>query len=103
MKSPKGKQIDHIDGNPFNNKKSNLRIVTGRQNAMNRAVQSNNKLGIKGVTLLKTGAENKYRVTKTINRKQKLIGRFSTIEEAEKASIEADLRFFGIFSRFKKE
>ena len=43
------KIIDHIDGNPSNNKIENLREATQSDNICNRAKQSNNKSGIKGV------------------------------------------------------
>ena len=44
------KQIDHIDGNKLNNKFSNLREVTNKQNTENRGKQRNNKTGYKGVS-----------------------------------------------------
>jgi hypothetical protein len=43
------KTIDHIDGNPSNNKIENLREATQGQNLCNKTKQSNNKSGIKGV------------------------------------------------------
>jgi hypothetical protein len=41
--------IDHLDGNFFNNKIENLRLVTIRENNFNRKAQSNSNSGISGV------------------------------------------------------
>ena len=42
-------EVDHIDQNPRNDRWNNLRSVSHSQNMMNSSMQSNNKLGIKGV------------------------------------------------------
>lgn len=53
-------EIDHIDGNPSNNVRSNLRIVSRPINSRNRPKRSDNKTGKTGVTW--SDIENRYRV-----------------------------------------
>lgn len=43
-------QIDHIDGNPINNRLSNLRQATSAQNGANSKRRIHNKSGYKGVS-----------------------------------------------------
>lgn len=44
------KHIDHIDGNPENNRIENLRLVTQKENNKNRKLHRNNKTGLHGVS-----------------------------------------------------
>lgn len=42
-------QIDHIDGDPSNNRIGNLRAASNRENARNQKIRSTNKSGTMGV------------------------------------------------------
>lgn len=78
--------IDHIDGNPMNNRIENLREVTDAQNAQNqRVARANNKLGVQGVYRV----NNRYRSVLTTDGKSKHIGYFDTPELAHKAYLDA--------------
>ena len=74
------KQMDHIDGDVFNNSPQNLRLVTASQNQFNRKKQKNNSSGHKNISFVKR--LNKYRCAMQVNGKDIYIGLFNTIEEA---------------------
>tara|TARA_R110000868_G_scaffold254666_2_gene511237 strand:+ start:61 stop:558 length:498 start_codon:yes stop_codon:yes gene_type:complete len=74
--------IDHIDGDPTNNRWINLRLATRSQNCFNKPVNKNNKLGYKGVHIKKTKS-GKIKYRSIINGKH--IGYYSTPDEAYRA------------------
>lgn len=74
-------RLDHINGNPLDNRIENLRECNQSQNMWNRAVNKNNTSGFKGV--YKVG--NKWLAKICTNYKSKYIGTFNTVEEAKEA------------------
>jgi len=74
--------IDHIDGNPSNNKIENLRPANRSLNRQNAKINKNNTSGIKGVSWDSQAGRWKARIWS--NKKTHTIGLFNTIAEAEK-------------------
>lgn len=77
------KQIDHINGDPFDNRWSNLREADNGENAQNRG-------GVRGY--YRSRGETLWRVKIKINGVSHWIGRFKTKEEARRAYLEAKAR-----------
>lgn len=97
MNPNEGLVVDHINGDVCDNRKSNLRVCTRRENSRNRKNQSNNKTGFKGVVLDKRS--NKYHARISINGRQTYIGTFENPAEAYYAYCRKALEHFGEFAR----
>lgn len=81
MNVPTGMVIDHIDGNPQNNKRNNLRICTPQQNACNKNKTTQATTSqYKGVSLCK--CTGKYRAYINNCGKRIDLGRYKTEIEA---------------------
>jgi len=78
---PTGYEIDHIDGNPCNNKIENLRLLTHIQNLHSARRLTRNNSGILGVCWDKH--HKKYEASTTI-RQVRHRTLFHSLEEAEK-------------------
>ena len=87
--------LDHIDGDPLNNRIENLRPATKAQNAMNRRVMKTNKLKTKGVH--KRG--DKYYAQIAMSGNVFPLGSFSTLLEASATYQRAALKHFGEYAR----
>ena len=88
--------IDHINGNPSDNRISNLRPATLSKNQQNSKIPKSNTSGIKGVSWHK--ATKKWRATLNINGKLKHLGVFDDIKSAELIVREARIKYHGEFA-----
>ncbi|WP_127580160.1 HNH endonuclease [Paenibacillus koleovorans] len=88
-------QVDHINLDTLDNRRSNLRLASPAENAQNKKVQRrNNKSGYRGVSWCSTN--QKWIAQVMVGRKNKFIGYFSNKHEAGKkvASARATLMPF---------
>lgn len=97
MNAQKGDIVDHINGNKLDNRKENLRIVTAQQNAMNRGLGTHNKSGKVGVSY--NNAMNKWVASIKTNGKSIHLGYYTEINDAIKARVEAEEKYFKEYRR----
>lgn len=90
--------IDHINLVRIDNRFSNLRLATFKDNAGNRLPNRNNKSGMKGIFY--RADRRKWAAHIYINGRSTHLGHFGTAEEARAAYKEAAERHFGSFARF---
>lgn len=91
---PESLQIDHIDGNPLNNRLANLRAVQPYVNRQNqRGPNSNNKSGLLGVTWSKRSGRWIASLRKPGTRRSTELGSFHTPEDAHAAYLSAKRAF----------
>lgn len=88
MQAPDGMEVDHINHNPLDNRRSNLRVVSHIVNMANRGRQSNNKSGTNGVYWNKR--IKRFYCQINVNGKRKYLGCYKTYEEAKSARIRAE-------------
>lgn len=93
---PSGMVIDHINGNPFDNRLSNLRLASPAQNARNSRVRIDNKFGLKGVRPLPGG---NWQARISVDGRLLSLGVSETKEGAYLIYAEAAKRYHGEFAR----
>ena len=93
---PKG-HIDHINGNPSDNRWCNLREATPTQNVANAKRRKDNTSGFKGVCWYRK--TKKWKAEIMISQKHIHLGYFDTPELAHQAYVDAAIKYFGEFAR----
>lgn len=93
---PKDKLVDHINRNPLDNRKRNLRLCSPSENNINQKKRKDNKSGYRGVSWYST--PQKWAADIKYENKRYFLGLFSTLEEAISARLFAELEYFGEFT-----
>ncbi len=93
--APDGLQVDHINGNPLDNRRENLRVCTRRQNLLSRPSGSSpSASGFRGVFQ----GKNRYRARIVVHGHRYGLGAFATPEDAARAYDAAARQHFGEFA-----
>jgi len=92
-------EIDHINGNPTDNRIANLRDVTRKQNMENKKIYKTNKSGYSGVTW--HSRDKKWNVRIGHYGKRISLGYFDNLNDAISARIKAENQIFTHNNRIK--
>ena len=84
--------VDHINRNTLDNRRENLRVITTGQNTQNIHGNKRSETGIRGVSRNKKWGKP-WRARVRVNGKDKYLGSFDTLEEAERAAIEGRKKY----------
>ena len=100
MNAPQSMDVDHINHNPLDNRKCNLRICTRSQNLMNTRKRKNTTSKYKGVSYSSSkGDRNTKKWAAYINIGKRItIGRYRTEKEAAQAYNEMASLHFGDYA-----
>lgn len=93
MDAPRDKDVDHVNGNGLDNRKSNLRLVDDSVNQQNRHRMSLNTSGYRGVTWDKQSKKWRAGIKKT--GKSYHLGLHTTREDAARAYDDGARRLYG--------
>ena len=96
----KGHEIDHINGNKIDNRKSNLRQVTRSQNNQNSKPRTNGSSKYKGVSFHKASQLWIAEITRDGNKRR--LGYFETERQAAIAYNNAAADLFGEYARLNE-
>ena len=97
---PEGSFLDHINGNPKDNRIENLRLATPHQNQCNSKKRIDNTSGVKGVHWDRV--TGKWKTQLSIGGKRKCFGSFYDLELAELVINEAREKYHKLYANYGK-
>ena len=97
MDNPYGVEVDHVNSNGLDNRKSNLRLATHEQNMRNASMRKDNSSGVKGVSW--SEATKRWIAAIRVGGPKKYLGSFKELSDAAQAYAEASKKFHGEFGR----
>jgi hypothetical protein len=89
-------EVDHVNGNGLDNRKSNLQIVSHAENIRKSRVPTNNKSGFRGVSWHK--GDRRWQVIIEVDNIKKYVGSFRSKIAAALAYDQAAKKYFGNFA-----
>ena len=99
MKAPNDMEVDHIDGDPLNNRRANLRLATHRENMHNSKKPAHNTSGFKGVCW--NARVGKWLAYIKFQGQRKYLGNHETALLAHAAYCKAASELHGEFARLR--
>lgn len=97
---PKGMVVDHINRNPLDNRRCNLRFASRTQNRINSRPQRNGTSKYKGVSYHRQ--LEKWRSCITVDGKTMSLGCYHSEQEAAEAYNRAAIQFYGDYAVLNK-
>ena len=93
---PESEQVDHINRDGLDNRRSNLRACNNAQNNRNKIPTTNPRSGHVGIRFNERAGS--YYVRIMVNKKEISLGHYADLESAIAARKEGERRYFGEFN-----
>lgn len=100
LSSGDGFEVDHINGDKLDNRKSNLRVCSSAENSRNKGLRKDNTSSYKGVHFHRPAGKFWARIV--CEKKRISLGCFDDPKEAAKAYNEAALKYYGEFAKLNQ-